>query len=136
MTPDDRTAMLIPIHPHYADRIFDGTKTIEIRKTPIRTEVIYLYVTAPISRIAGAAWIYKTDTTTPRAMTPAQYTAAHITRRHLADYATFDQEITLHHIGTQVRFPRTVQWWKPAPQGPRYLTKTDTDRILTEGGMP
>lgn len=50
-------ALLISIKPEYADKIFSGNKTIELRKSlPQQVNVndsVLIYVTAPVSKIWG-----------------------------------------------------------------------------------
>lgn len=47
---------LVSIHPHYCDEIFAGHKTFEVRSRIPRLnvdDVIYVYATAPISKVVG-----------------------------------------------------------------------------------
>jgi len=51
-----RNAVLLSIHPTYADQIFAGTKRVELRRTrpPLVTgDLIVVYVTTPIKAIVG-----------------------------------------------------------------------------------
>ena len=47
--------VIIPIMPKYAELIFSGKKTIEIRKNPLKNEVgaLVLYATEPINAVVG-----------------------------------------------------------------------------------
>lgn len=44
---------ILAIHHVYAEAIYDGLKTFEVRKTRINASTIYLYETAPIKLITG-----------------------------------------------------------------------------------
>lgn len=43
------------IHPKYASKILDGSKTIEFRKRPISEEVenVIVYMTSPVKKVVG-----------------------------------------------------------------------------------
>jgi predicted transcriptional regulator len=50
------TAVLLSIKPEYAEAIFSGVKQFEFRRTVFRNqdiEKVYLYASAPISRVVG-----------------------------------------------------------------------------------
>jgi len=55
--PDDtrNDAILLSIHPHYAEAILDGTKKVEFRKKNIPRTVrhVVLYATRPVMRVVG-----------------------------------------------------------------------------------
>ena len=50
-----RVAILLSVHPRFADLIFDGTKRIEFRKRNVPAEIgrVYVYSTSPASAILG-----------------------------------------------------------------------------------
>lgn len=61
-SPQGREAevkLMLPVHPEYAGRIFDGSKTFEYRKRRMRAgaETLLVYVTAPLGMVAGEARI-------------------------------------------------------------------------------
>ncbi len=49
--------VLMSIHPEYAEALLDGTKTVELRKSPVAADVshIVIYATAPVQRVLG--WV-------------------------------------------------------------------------------
>ena len=54
-SPTARNVALLSIHPEFVERIFDGTKTIELRRISLPSELkhVVVYSTAPIMKIAG-----------------------------------------------------------------------------------
>lgn len=52
---NDRTVALLSIHPIYADRLLQGSKCVELRKTKFKSEVEYviIYATAPVKKVVG-----------------------------------------------------------------------------------
>lgn len=51
-----RDALLLSIRPEYANKIFDGTKTVELRRTRPRLEAggrVLVYVSTPVKALVG-----------------------------------------------------------------------------------
>lgn len=64
--------IILSIHPKWAEKIYSGEKTVEVRKTeldwyannPDHRPLIYLYETSPVKKITGFVflhWIYQVD---------------------------------------------------------------------------
>jgi len=55
--PDDNTILLVSIKPQYAEKIFRGEKTIELRKSApkkaLKGSYMLIYVTAPVKELWG-----------------------------------------------------------------------------------
>jgi predicted transcriptional regulator len=59
------TDIILSIHPKWAEKIYSGEKTVEVRKTEPNQErprsagdpLIYLYETAPIKKITGIVFL-------------------------------------------------------------------------------
>jgi predicted transcriptional regulator len=53
-----KNAILMSIRPQYADKIFDGTKTVELRRIKPRLlqegDLIFVYVSSPVKSLVGA----------------------------------------------------------------------------------
>ena len=52
--------MLVSIHPKYADRIVDGSKTVELRKRFVEaapSALLFIYSTKPVGAVVGCATI-------------------------------------------------------------------------------
>lgn len=51
-------AILMSIRPQYASKIFDGTKTVELRRIRPKTlesgDLIFIYVSSPVKALTGA----------------------------------------------------------------------------------
>jgi predicted transcriptional regulator len=58
---------LFSIHPHYADAILAGTKSVEFRRQGLPDDVthVVIYSTAPVQRIVGMFEIADIDKTSP-----------------------------------------------------------------------
>lgn len=50
-----RNVALLSIHPEFVDRIFDGSKTIELRRInlPLELKHVVVYATSPVMRVVG-----------------------------------------------------------------------------------
>lgn len=61
------TGIVLAIHPKWAEKIYSGEKTAEIRKTRPRdwcsfpSKIVYLYETAPVQKITGLAFLTWAD---------------------------------------------------------------------------
>lgn len=53
-----RNAILMSIRPKYADKIFNGTKTVELRRIKPKSiqenDLVFVYVSAPVKSLVGA----------------------------------------------------------------------------------
>jgi len=51
-------AVLMSIRPHYANKIFEGTKTVELRRVKPKViqegDLIFIYVSSPVKSLVGA----------------------------------------------------------------------------------
>jgi predicted transcriptional regulator len=130
-------AALMPIHPLHAQRILAGTKTVELRRKPLRDDTtdVLIYETAPTSAIVGAFHIDWTYTGDSRAVVSFAKAAA-ISKAAALRYLTARGNRTGHAIGigSVVRFDTPVPLERigihHAPQAPRYLT---TDQVVAVG---
>lgn len=54
-TKQNRTVVLLSIHPVYVKRLLEGSKGVELRKTKFSKEIDYaiIYSTAPVQKIVG-----------------------------------------------------------------------------------
>ncbi len=62
-----RTAVLISVHPEFADGILDGSKTVEFRRVgvPASVETVVLYSTSPIQKVVGFFDVLEVDSASP-----------------------------------------------------------------------
>ena len=64
-------ALLLSIRPRFADMIFAGTKTVELRRTRPRVgkgDLVLVYVSAPVKSLVGAFLVATVIETTPGAL--------------------------------------------------------------------
>jgi predicted transcriptional regulator len=64
-------ALLISVKPEYADKIFAGAKTVELRRTRprlLKGDLVLIYVTSPIKALAGACEVVEVIEGTPEAL--------------------------------------------------------------------
>jgi predicted transcriptional regulator len=65
---NDADEILISLKPKYADHIFEGAKTVELRKRRLKVEPgtrVWIYATAPIAAIRGYANLAYIETASP-----------------------------------------------------------------------
>lgn len=63
------SAYLMSIRPLYSGRIFDGTKTFELRRRPVRIaagDIVFVYETSPTRAIVGAFSVKSVRASSPR----------------------------------------------------------------------
>lgn len=60
-------AILLSIHPQYAEAILDGSKTVEFRKKniPLHLRHVVLYATSPVCRVVGYFSVAEIVTASP-----------------------------------------------------------------------
>ena len=60
------TAMLLPIHPKWANLIYDGSKTIEVRRRfpMVEDMTVLFYETRPVGMVTGRAVITRVKAAT------------------------------------------------------------------------
>lgn len=127
----DRTTVVQSIRPAYADRILDGTKTIEFRRRPLPASVeqVLIWRTGPGGGIVGIYRIGE-QVTQPAAHWCAAFRAGReigygIGLGDLVDYAGGnDAPLTGIRIADVTRYPRTLHGWElgvdTTPQSWRY----------------
>ena len=66
-SPATRRIALLSIYPEFVERIFDGSKTIELRRIPLPDELahVIVYATSPVMRIVGYFDVAKVVHDTP-----------------------------------------------------------------------
>jgi predicted transcriptional regulator len=65
---NEPTEILISLKPRHADHIFQGSKTVELRKRRLKIEPgsrVWIYATAPAAAIRGYARLDRIETGTP-----------------------------------------------------------------------
>jgi predicted transcriptional regulator len=126
-------ALLLSIHPQYADKIFEGTKKVELRKVRPKLEAddwVLVYVSSPIKALVGAFQVERVVESSKVQLWKVVQTDAGITRQEFNAY--YDD----HSKGIGIFFRETRKFQKPIaliqlkeawpgfhpPQCHRYLT--------------
>lgn len=132
-----RIAILLSIHPRYADQIFDGTKRIEFRKRNVPAEIgrVFVYSTSPISTILGYFDVETTVELSPAALWRKYSGIGGITKE------AFDSYYQGHLLGRGLligsirRYSRTIPLPKRmrAPQSFAYL-EDEMVKLMTKNG--
>ncbi len=82
-------ALVISIHPEYAKRIFEGSKTVELRRITPRTPagtLMIIYVTSPVQAVCGVCRVQSIVEGDPSTLWPRVREAAHISPQEYAAY--------------------------------------------------
>ncbi|MEU2146407.1 MULTISPECIES: ASCH domain-containing protein [Streptomyces albovinaceus subgroup] len=140
---DPERAMLLSVHPRFANAILAGSKTVEVRRqrvaAPPGTPVL-LYATAPTMALVGMARITSIHVASPKDVWSAHRTQTGITRHEydaymdgaaqasgltLEDPVSFDEPVPLSAL-------RAAGTFHP-PQSYRYLSSADLFRVSEAG---
>ena len=81
--------MHISVRPKYADKIFDGSKTIELRRTrPSITsgDKLFVYTTSPVMELTGCCLVVKVISCTPEKLWEQAKKYAYIKEKDYWDY--------------------------------------------------
>ena len=82
-------ALLISVKPEYAEKIFAGVKTVELRRTRprlLRGDLVLIYVTSPVKALAGACEVVEVVQGTPEALWEVVQDQAGISIEEFRDY--------------------------------------------------
>ena len=83
-----RNVAILSIHPEFADQIFDGSKTIELRRIqlPDELEQVIVYSTSPIMKIIGYFDVAEIVRDTPTKIWNQYRAVSGIDRKRFFDY--------------------------------------------------
>ncbi len=133
-------AYLISIHPRFADLIYEGKKTIELRRKfnpKFEHEIVYFYETAPVKKITGWAYVEIGDYVTVGSITPELLDEMCISEDEFINYIG-DSQGRMLHLGGAQRFPIPMDlsdaWNRRPPQSWKYFYYSrfvDVDELLT-----
>ena len=130
-TSSNRTVALLSIHPVYCDRLLDGTKCVELRRTRLSQNIEYvvIYATAPVQRIVGYFSVEKIAVDSPAAIWSEYEKVSGIESSQFCDYyhgatqavaievATMfvlPSPLPLSILGEDVRPPQSFQYFDHA----------------------
>ncbi len=110
--------LLLSIRPEYASKIFDGTKTVELRKVRPRSEAgdwVLVYVSTPVQALIGMFQVAEVLETSPKHLWTLVHDQAGITKEQFDFYYAGAEKA----YGIFLRTTRKL----PAPISLRYLKK-------------
>lgn len=103
-------AVLMSIHPAYAEAILRGDKKVEFRKRAFRSPVAFvvIYATAPIRKVVGYFHVDEVDKASPAALWRRYSPIGGIDKAHFDHYFRGDKSGAGIRVGRTVRFPRAL----------------------------
>lgn len=140
MNPPDRT-LLLSIHPHFARKIFGGSKTVELRRTRPRVgegDVVAIYVTSPTKEIQGFSRVQRVSQKPPAELWDEVHGRAGVNRSEFESYFQGANQAVGIHLDTSCRLIRPIKLcdirnaWEGfhPPQSFRYLSSPQLQTIL------
>lgn len=134
--------LLLSIRPTYAEKLFDGTKLVELRRTRPKVvggDLALVYVSTPVSAIVGVLEIDRLIEASPRRMWSEVRHQAGISRQHFDEYYLGAERAFALFVKSARLLPRPIDLWylrrlwqnfRP-PQSFRYLPATDLSALET-----
>lgn len=134
----DRRVLLLSVRPRFAQAILDGTKTVEVRRRPIRATpgtLVIFYASAPTMAIVGTARLDRVIFLKPGAAWRDHGRSLGLARREFDDYldgrmpwllvlrdvAALDKPLELQDLRRRSPFQ--------PPQSYRYMKRADPLRV-------
>jgi len=136
-------ALLVSIRPQYAEKIFAGTKTVELRRTRprlLRGDLVLIYVTSPVKALAGACEVVEVIEGTPEALWRIVQDRAGVSAQEFCDYYAGAAIAFGIHLKNAQRLPEPLhleelrtEWpsFHP-PQAYRYLSPAQVSFVGVE----
>ena len=117
------------IHPEYAEALLDGTKTVELRKSPVAADVshIVIYATAPVQRVLGWVKALNVEQGSPSAIWKSYKSRTGIRERAFRTYYRGHPRAVAIHVDSPRRLPEplelsAIEDGLTPPQSWRYLS--------------
>ncbi|MFJ4847308.1 MULTISPECIES: ASCH domain-containing protein [unclassified Streptomyces] len=142
---DNERALLLSLHPRFADSILDGTKTVEIRRqrvaVPVGTPVI-LYATSPVMALVGTAQVEHVQVARPAEVWATHTTRTALSRAEFDDYtdgARYASAVVLRDVEplsqhVPLSHMRSAGDFHP-PQSYRYMSRQSLRQLVSEHPM-
>ncbi len=97
--------IILPIRPEYAERILDGTKCFEYRKTLAKNVgSILLYATAPVKKVVGEVKVIALLHARPEDMWADTSDSSGITKDYFDEYFSGEEMAHAYILGESARF--------------------------------
>lgn len=137
----DSTALLLSIRPKYADLIFNGRKTIELRRVRPRIQrgsIILIYVSSPVKALMGGFLVQKVIQGSPTYLWRVIGNETGITKK---EFETYYSGLSLGfaisaskvwQLKNPIVLNKLKQRWEnfTPPQGYRYINLQEIDNDL------
>lgn len=135
-TKQNRTVALLSIHPAYAERLLEGSKCVELRKTRLAREIDYviIYSTSPVQKVVGYFSVAKVAIGLPKAIWSEYKHVAGIESRDFIQYyegakqAVAIEVEQMHKLSCPVPLSVLGAGLKP-PQSFQYLDISTIERL-------
>ncbi len=146
MIQTTNNVLLLSIRPQYAERIFNGSKRIELRRTRPRVkqgDIVVIYVSSPVKAIKGAFWVDHVLEAEPDKLWGQVGLLAGIGRDEYDQYYAGAQTAFGIAVSAPWSFIKPVglsqlrELWMGfhPPQSYRYLTEQELNAITAHGGQ-
>ena len=132
-----RAVALMSIHPRFVDRILEGTKRVEFRKTPFRLPVshVVIYSTGPVRKVVGLFEVDSVEVDEPHKFWKKYERVSGVEKKEFDDYYDGRTQGAAIRIGkvfrldTPLALDRAAGLSRP-PQSFRYLKPRIIQRLL------
>ncbi|MFW6116349.1 MAG: hypothetical protein ACOC6F_01355 [bacterium] len=97
-----RYALLLSVRPKYAERILDGKKSVELRRTrPLIPDgiVLLIYVSSPVKALGAISTVQRVTSARPNELWKSVNDRAGVTRAEFEDYFFGAEEGFAIHLG-------------------------------------
>lgn len=133
-------SLLLSIQPEYANKIFDGSKKVELRRMRPRLgpgDLVLVYVSMPVKALVGSFQVERIVEAIPRRLWPEVRREAGVTRRAFESYYEGASMAYGILLGRTERFSEPIELsdlrelWSGfhPPRSFRYLTRAQTEHI-------
>jgi predicted transcriptional regulator len=132
-------SLLLSLRPRFAEAILDGTKTVELRRRPIKAQpgtLVVLYASAPTMAVVGTARLVDVVALSPHTAWRRYRSALSLSWPEFTDYLTDADHAHLLRLDDvkELVHPHTLQALRLAapfqpPQSFRYLKPTDPPQL-------
>ena len=134
-----KNAVLLSIRPEYAKKIFDGTKTVELRRTCPRVkedDLVLVYVSSPVKALVGFLKVSHIIKETPEKLWLLVGSHAGVSKREFENYysgASVGFGLYIDRV-RRLKKPVSLEQLKArwpgflAPQSYRYVVRNGLDR--------
>jgi predicted transcriptional regulator len=139
-----RDILLLSIRPQYADKIFDGTKTVELRRIRPKLEAgdwVLVYVSTPVQALIGMFQVDRVEESSPNRLWTQVRGQAGVTRKEFDLYYMGADRAYGIFLKTTRQLPQPInlEYLKQVlsgfqpPQSYRYLTQDEIRLVDNEG---